>query len=64
MDPEQNFPSTRDDVLPPSLLFVVHLDNCEHMFMFGVCVCVCLQACAQGDLLNSKLALKLSERLH
>lgn len=44
MNPEQNFPSTRNDALPPSLLFVAHLVNCEHTFMFGACACLRLRA--------------------
>lgn len=49
MGPEHNFLSVSDDAHPTSLFCVVHLDYCEHVFMFGVR----FHAFAQADGLTS-----------
>lgn len=44
VDPEHHVLSVSDDAHPTSLFCAAHLDSCEHMFMFGVCVRVSVHA--------------------
>lgn len=73
VDPQHNFLSVSDDAHPTSLCCVAHLDNCEHMFIFGVCVCVSMHVHrltfwthnwprkVLRSVMSSKLTLKPSE---